>query len=376
MVSFFYPPVTGGLPSQAHFLARSLVERGLSVEVVTARTVGAPSRETLDGVGIVRLPTLSIGGYRTRAHPWLAALSAFLWRHRDRFDVLHAYQALHPAALCVALGKALGKVVVVKVTGSGDVGNVQILRRWGGSAPVVRRLLHRADAMISLSGEITSELTDDGYDPSRIVAIPNGVALAAEDRDVGESGRPPLRVITATRLSWEKANDVLLRAWAIVSRRFPQAHLHVYGEGPDRQALGKLALELDVAGSVTWHGHVADLPRRLRDADVFVLASRFGEGMSNALLEAMAAGCACVASDIVANREVLDRDRTGLLFPNEDHAALANALGRLLDDPAARHVLAEAARHVARERYAMPKVAERYESLYRQLLARRGYPMA
>jgi glycosyltransferase involved in cell wall biosynthesis len=119
---------------------------------------------------------------------------------------------------------------------------------------------------------------------------------------------------------------------------------------------------------VEWAGHVADVPRHLTEADIFVLPSRCGEGMSNALLEAMAAGCACVASDIVANREVLEQGRLGLLFRSEDAADLATQLGHLLDRPEVRRHFALGARERIRERYAMAEVAARYERLYRALL--------
>ena len=370
MVSYFYPPMPGGLPAQTHFLARSLVARGVAVQAVTVRTSGAPARELVDGVAVSRLPTLPMGGYRTRAHPWLGPLAAFLWIHRHEYDLLHVHQALHPAALCVAVGKALGKPVLVKVTGSGAPGNVQILRTWGGTAPLVRRLLHQADAVVSLSGEITAELEGDGYDKTRIVRIPNGVDFAAHAEDDARAASHPPLVLTCTRLSPEKANDVLLHAWPSVVNRFPQARLRILGDGPARESLVSLANDLGIASSVQWCGQVADVPRHLAQADVFVLPSRSGEGMSNALLEAMAAGCACVASDITANREVLGDGELGRLFRSENPAELAARIEALLADDSQRRRLGESARRAAQDHYAMSRVAARYEELYRALVAR------
>lgn len=367
MVSFYYHPYPGGLPAQTHFLSRALVEQGCQVTVATASLPGAPTREILQGVDIRRLPTLPVGGYRTRAHPWLGPLALFLLANRHAFDVIHVHQALHPAALCVALGRALGKPVIVKVTGSGASGNVQILRTWKGAAPLVRPLLRRAHRIISLSGEITQELLSDGYSRDAILEWPNGVDL---DRFLWASQsveREQGLVVTSTRLAPEKGNDVLLRAWQRVSHRRPHARLLVLGDGDERSTLIRLADQLGIADSVTFAGHVPDVAAYLAKAELFVFSSRYGEGMSNALLEALACGCACLASDIVANREVLAHGRTGALFHVDDHEDFANQMLGLLNDPDRLETLRGAARRAAVEDYSMVAVANRYVDLYRDL---------
>jgi glycosyltransferase involved in cell wall biosynthesis len=372
MVSYFYPPASGGLSAQTHFLSRSLVQLGVQVLVATVRLANAPAREVVDGVNVRRLPTLPMGGYRTRAHPWLGPLAAFILANRNSFDLIHVHQALHPAALCVALGRLLGLPVIAKVTGSGASGNVKILQQWKGSAPLVRFLLRRADCMISLSGETTSELLEDGYLRRNIVELPNGVDIDRYSILRNDKPRISGLVVTSTRLSKEKANDVLLRAWCNVLSEVPEARLLILGDGPERAALTRLSQELGVSASVTFAGQVDDVARHLAAADVFVLPSRFGEGMSNALLEALAAGCACLASDIVANREVLRDGADGLLFRSEDPVDLARQLLILLRDDVRRLNLGLAARRAACERYSMVSVVQRYTLLYQTLLAGRA----
>jgi len=367
MVSFYYPPFAGGLPAQTHFLSRTLVEHGCAITVATVNLPGVPARETLEGVDIWRLPTLPRGGYRTRAHPWLGPLAAFILAKRHSFDLIHVHQALHPAALCVALGRILRKPVIVKITGSGASGNVQILRTWKGSAPLVRPLLRRADRIISLSEEITQELLSDGYAHDRILQWPNGVDL---DRFLAASQsakREPGLVVTSTRLAPEKGNDVLLHAWQLVSQRQPHARLLVLGGGAERETLIQLSEQLGIAGSVTFAGHVPDVASYLARAELFVFSSRYGEGMSNALLEALACGCACLASDIVANREVLADGQVGALFQVDNHEDFSQRMLDLLADPLRLDTLRIAARRAAIETYSMRALVHRYLDLYTEL---------
>jgi glycosyltransferase involved in cell wall biosynthesis len=118
-------------------------------------------------------------------------------------------------------------------------------------------------------------------------------------------------------------------------------------------------------------GPVSDPAAYLRAADVFVLPS-VAEGMSNSLLEAMATGLPCIASKIGGNVDLLEDGPSGLLVPLNDPQGWAEAILRLLDDPEfARSLGQEALRRVESE-FALPIVVDRYETLYRSLLARSG----
>lgn len=106
-----------------------------------------------------------------------------------------------------------------------------------------------------------------------------------------------------------------------------------------------------------------DIPRLLAETDIFVLPSH-SEGLSNALMEAMASGCACVASDVGGNRFLIRNGVSGLLFPAGDRAALAAHLRRLLEDPAKRRALGEAARRRIEEQFSWRVVGEEYRQLF------------
>jgi glycosyltransferase involved in cell wall biosynthesis len=270
--------------------------------------------------------------------------------------------------LTVFLARLLGKKTVVKVAGSGYSGNVATLRRrWLGWLAL--NLLRKADRLISLCGEITAELLENRFDAARIVSIPNGVDLKRFTIDHSDSPRATdALVVTAVgRLEREKGFDLLIRGWAKVAGRFPGARLLFLGEGADRSELERMARELGVGERVDFLGESADVPRYLADSDIFVLPSR-GEGMSNALLEAMASGLACLASDISANSGVITTGLDGVLFRTEDPNDLATKLEQLLEDEALRRRLGAKARQSVQDRFSIESVVVRYDELYRALL--------
>jgi glycosyltransferase involved in cell wall biosynthesis len=142
--------------------------------------------------------------------------------------------------------------------------------------------------------------------------------------------------------------------------------LSLVGDGPLRRELEALTGDLGLAGQVTFCGQVEDVSSRLAKADVFVLPS-VAEGMSNALLEAMAHSLPCIASHIASNLELIRHGDNGWLVPPENAADLAQALASLVDDEALRSRLGQRARQVVDAEYSLDSVAQRYLALYRRL---------
>jgi len=369
-VTFWYPPAVGGVSQQADLLARTLARLGVPVSVATIQVPGLKPTEECQGVRIHRLPTLP-GGYRTRLYPWLFSLEAFLlWHWRD-YDVLHIHQALYPAAVSVAVAKLCGQKTVVKVAGSGASGNMMTLRtRWLGW--LARALIARADCWISLSDEMTAELLENRFDPHRIAVMSNGVEVGHFRDASPKAGLPSGRLVVAVgRLSHEKGFDVLVQAWPGVVSRAPDARLLILGDGPERGALEAMAQQLNIAEVVTFVGDRLDVPNYLAAAATYVLPSRH-EGMSNALLEAMASGRACLASDIPPNAKVIQPGVNGLLFKTQSPGDLADKLVLMLKDEALRKQLGARALQTVLERFSIEAVAQRYIELYRAMVEKRS----
>jgi glycosyltransferase involved in cell wall biosynthesis len=208
-------------------------------------------------------------------------------------------------------------------------------------------------------------IADEGLSPERVVVLENGVDLS---RFADLPAPPhPRRVGVTANLRPVKGLDVFVRAAAEVCVAHPEASFHVAGEGPLRPELERLADELGVGERLNLPGAVADVPGFLAGLDVAVLPS-LSEGMSNALLEYMAAGRAIVATAVGGNVRLIDHGVTGLLVPPGDPARLAAAVGRLLSDPLLAARLGMAARRRAEERYSRVAMVRRFETFYLDLV--------
>lgn len=160
------------------------------------------------------------------------------------------------------------------------------------------------------------------------------------------------------RLESVKGVADFLAAAASICEDFGQVRIQVVGWYKSHHPLVE-----QYSDRVTFTGLRHDIPAVLASTDIFVLPS-YSEGLSNALQEAMASGCACVASDVGGNRFLIQNGVSGLLFPAGDREALRAHLRRLIEDPAKRRSLGEAAQKRIEEMFDWKKVGERYRALF------------
>jgi glycosyltransferase involved in cell wall biosynthesis len=194
----------------------------------------------------------------------------------------------------------------------------------------------------------------EGVDPKKLMVIPNGIRL---ERFAVPRREPGRCVGTVGRLVPEKNYSLLLHAVAAIR----DVNVVFVGDGPLREELQKQA-----GPNTSFLGQRADVAELLASFDVFVLSSTT-EGMSIALLEAMAAGCPIVVTAVGGNVELIQHMQTGLVVPPNDDVALRNAIDRLLSDRALAARLGAAARAAVEKRYSVKVMTERYEQLWRQL---------
>ncbi|MGH7504154.1 MAG: glycosyltransferase family 4 protein, partial [Longimicrobiales bacterium] len=200
------------------------------------------------------------------------------------------------------------------------------------------------------------------------IAIHNGVAV--------RPARPPLAapptVGYAGRLVAKKGLDLLLRAVARVAEDVPAVALVIAGDGPDRAAVEATVRALALESRVTMLGHVAhaELENALAPAWVQAVPSIWEEPFGLVAAEAMMRGTAVIASDTGGLTETVRHERTGLLVPSGDDAALANALGRLLRDHGLVERMGAAGRAIALAELTEDRVTERFLDVYESLLAR------
>jgi glycosyltransferase involved in cell wall biosynthesis len=369
----------GGLERSARQLFQHLLANGHRVMVLTRNYDRLKPHELIDGVEVHRFP---IWG-RARVTVSLSYFLQSLWwlvRHRRDYDVIHCHQSYAPATIGALARLVVGKPVVVKVSTADQFSERRELERLR-LFRLRRFLLRRVDRFVMVNRAAQEEFAGLGIQASRMVHIPNGVRVpeaCACDPAVRREARRRLAlpegflVVSIGRLSAEKNLSTLIEAWPLVLRRFPAAHLALVGDGGTfrsveaelRQQVARMGLE----GCVRFTGRVADVLGFLLASDVFVLPSST-EGMSNALLEAMAAGVAIVATRIPGNCAVIAHGEQGLLVEPRDPHALAEAIVQLLAFPERASQLARAARQRAEERFALPRVGEAYRALYAELSA-------
>lgn len=300
--------------------------------------------------------------------PWLWALVpcfllALFWasyRLARKVDVVHANWSINGAVAGLA-ARLAGKPVITTLRGS-DVDRAtrklldRLLLRWSArlssTLTCVSHGLEREAALLLPPGS------------ARLEVVPNGVAEAFFSIPL-PAPRRPLRLLFVGSLIPRKSLDTLLQALALVGDPGAMT-LRIVGDGPERERMVALArhleLQIDFAGAQP----PAAIPDELAAHDVLVLPSLY-EGRPNVVLEAMAAARAVVASALPGTGELIEHDRTGLLFPAGDSRRLAECLQRL----AAHHALVRqfgmAARdHLAASGLTWDSTAARYIALYQQ----------
>jgi glycosyltransferase involved in cell wall biosynthesis len=177
----------------------------------------------------------------------------------------------------------------------------------------------------------------------------------------------PVTIGVICALRPEKDLDTLLDAFAVVRRAGGNVRLFIIGSGPGLPGLRARAEALGIAGDCTFEPATSQVADWLRTFDVFVLPSR-SEALSNSLMEAMACGCSVIASRVGGNVELVQHDRTGLLFESGNLRQLSDCLQTLVTDQERRVRLGAAAAALMREDFSLPKAAARMGEIYSTLL--------
>jgi len=370
IVSQSYYPRYGGVTEHVHHTAVELRRRGHQVTIITShfRREKGPPDPGVERIGYNLLIPFNGAfvdlavGIRLRSQ-----LRRLLARHR--FDVLHTHAPLVPTLPLIAVETAECPQVGTFHTTSGPSRLIEAFR--DGLAARMKRL----DARIAVSETARDFVAQ--YFPGDYHIIPNGVDVERFNPSVEpfERWRDPQRVnlLFVGRLDPRKGVQVLLDAMPeVLEHTRGRARLLIVGDSYLRSRF-----EGSVAPAARPHvhflGHVPsqDLPRWYATGDVFVSPALGHESFGIVLVEAMAAGRAVVASDIAGYRSVIQPGVNGVVSPPGDVKALAATLAALVEDPERRAALAQRGRARALE-FAWPRVTDRIEAVYRDVLARRG----
>lgn len=367
MVSAGFWPAVGGAERQALEQSAALAARGHKVTVLTRRLKGLACRETHRGVSVVRLPVLGTGALDSLC--FLFGTLAWLLLHWTEWDATHAHLAGSPALAAALAAKMVGRPAVVKLGGGRGIGELAASSRTALGRAKLRALGALRPRFLAVVADLADEARGFLGDAD-IELLPNGVDDAVF-KPLDAAGRRAARArlgwpqdatvyLYTGRFSPEKRLTWFLKLWQASAGADARAVL--VGDGPEHAALEGLA-----AGSfsrITVLTPREDLPDHYAAADAFFLPST-SEGLSNSLLEAMACGCAPLASRVGGTAETVESDVTGLLFERDDEEGLKRAVARLSGDRGLAARLGAEARRRVEQRYALARVVDRLEELYR-----------
>lgn len=378
LVTRRYWPQVGGAEMAMANLATEFRRLGQQAIVLTAQWESHwPTEVVHREVPVVRLPQPQVRGWGTIRY--MHALARWLRKHHHDYDAVLVSMLKHDAYAAITSLRGSQVPVIVRAEGAGATGDCQWQRsaRFGNR---IKKACTQAAALIAPSRAIEEELLAACYNIDRIHFIPNGVAIEAPRErsrkliarsaiaDANLSlemvAEAPLVVYTG-RLHEQKGLLDLVNAWERFAAREPNGRLWMIGEGPQREPLYDAIVDLGLHHQAYLPGAFDDVTEVLEAADVFVLPS-YEEGMSLALLEAMAAGVPVVATDIPGNRQLVTHEVHGLLVPPRDPTALLAAIERLLADTVLAERLAASARARVEREFSLTVMAQRHLDVIRR----------
>lgn len=315
-------------------------------------------------------------------------LLRFAWElKRSKIQIVHSYN-FYANVFALPAAKLAGVPVIIAS-----------IRDTGMGVTPAKSFVHKqvcrlADCVLVNAEAVRQWLIEQGYRSEKIFVIRNGIDLARFARAANGAGlraelglpeRAPLVVLLA-RLDPQKGIESFLEAAAAVSRRRPDARFLIVGEkytfaqrtGPAelevtyKQTLKQRAAHLGLSERVIFTGYRSDVPELFSQAAVSVLPSLSGEGLSNTLLESMAAGLPVVATRVGGSPEMIEDGLNGLLVPPRDPGALAQAICAVLDDRELARRLGYEAKHRVAEHFSLERMVRETQDLYRTLLERKA----
>ena len=359
----------GGADSQLLSATRVLRAQGHNVIIVSLTSLG-PMGLQARSMGI---HTESLHMRRGIPDPrGLVRLARMVRAWRP--DVLHSHM-VHANLMARAL-RLIAPIPAL-------VSTIHSVHEGGWLRMAAYRLTNRlVDHMTVVSQAAADRVIGEGIVPKELLTVvPNGVDTE-QIRNMPAGSREGLRTslglgdqfvwLAVGRFETAKDYPNMLRAFARVRQQRPDAVLLLVGRGSLREKTEALAGELKLGGAVRFLGVRTDVPLIMSAADAYVMSSAW-EGMPMVLLEAAAAGLPIVATAVGGNREVVLDGESGLLVPPRDDEALGSAMVRLSGfSESHRRSMGDRGHEHVRAQYGLKRVAERWEAIYREVLASKG----
>lgn len=363
---FFPPEQPGGVSSMVPFMLERFNKRGWEMELFSL-----PKRVRSKGTEPVRFTTFDWEAYAGNpiVDKYIQTYKDYVWwtklRQTKSYDLIHAH---HPIAGLVMKQLYPDTPVIMTIHSSYErelILNGKIKENGPEHAfltSIYRELEERLDQLITVSNSFKQYLADYVQESERIGVIPNGFD-EKRFRPVSHENKIP-QLITVCRLVPAKGLDTLLLACAELKKRGNPFVLHLIGDGPIRQELEQMAIELNIYEEIIFYGYMLHPEDFMPFFDVFVLPSR-AEAFGSVFAEAALCGLALVGTNVGGIAEQIAHGHNGLLVPAENVPALTNALEKVISDPIYRYNLGRVAWDKAQKAYSMSRVVQQLKTVYR-----------
>jgi glycosyltransferase involved in cell wall biosynthesis len=375
MIAPQFRPLAGGYERAAERLSIALADRGHTVQIVTERREQAwPKCEPIGKANLRRLWCV----YKPRVHKLttLFSLASYLLLNGWRYQVWHVHQYGDDAGLAIAMSKLLRRPVVLKITSSGS--NGLAARNAQSRLPRFMKYFHqRVAAIAALTNETRDEAIAYGIPAERVHVVGNGIEIHRfqPQSDSGREllkkqiGLPGRKIALFVGRFYEAKNTLgLVEAWSLALPKLDASwDLVLLGGGPQQDAIVEFCRQHNIQSRVHLPGHQTNVDQWLGASDLFVLSSWY-EGLSNALLEAMACGLPTVSTRVSGIPELIEETNAGIGVPVGDMPAFAEAIVELAGDDERRKKAGAAAREIACRKYSLESVTSAYEALYESLV--------
>lgn len=422
MVIAVFDPYVGGAEKQAQNLALELIRRNNCVSVITGRWSNILNKyDELDGLKIIRnrtnfnfyfkdkLDTTSIffkekpkvSKYKkeilgiilwkifVRFCVYIYQLSLFFYLlfHIKSYDIIHVHQVLYPAFISTLCARIFKKPVIAKVGSSGFNSDINQIKKLPEGRCQLRYVLKHIDRIVCTTEKMREDFINEGMDSSRIRLIRNGVKTPDFNRQYEKN----TELAYLGRFIKSKDIATLIIAFSKIIEEnkkgasrlnaVGQLKLTLIGDGPEKDNILSLIKELGLSKHVILTGMVKNPSEILKEADIFVFPSII-EGLSNSLIEAMASGLPCIATNIPGNIEVMGdagqsndiargaylETRHGILFNPSDVEGLVNSIIYVLKNKDLRKRIGQNAYSRIKDEFDIQSIAGKYLKLYEELL--------
>lgn len=357
----------------SHFIERAVAARQVGYEVVVLTRIGEDAQRIRDAG--LRLIPLRIN--RRSLNP-LSALQTFLQIFRvyrsERPDLVHQF-ALKPillgslAARLLRIRGVINAVVGMGYAFTSDKTQMRMLRPFLTWA-IAKLICPPGSRVVFENAEDLQAFVEDGYVRAGQAVLIRGAGVDPALYPAALPERSPPMIVLVARMLWDKGVGEFAEAARIVRDQGVRARFVLIGgrDELNRAAIPEATLQQwQDEGILEWLGHRRDVPALLGQAQIACLPS-YREGFPRALLEAMAAGLPCIATDVVGCREAVRHEDNGLLVRAGDAQSLAAAFVRLIGDPDLRRRLGARGRQRVEAEFSTRLVVERTLALYKDVL--------